>query len=61
MDTLELPKKVETVPSNKYGKFQWDDPLLLENQLTDEERAIPRHRTRLLPGKADAAHPDGKP
>ena len=40
MDTLELPKNVETVPSNKYGKFQWDDPLLLENQLTDEERAI---------------------
>jgi len=40
MNTMSLPKKVETVPSNKYGAFQWDDPLLLESQLTDEERAI---------------------
>jgi len=40
MSTMALPKKVETVPSNKYGAFQWDDPLLLESQLTDEERAI---------------------
>lgn len=40
MNTMALPKKVETVPSNKYGAFQWDDPLLLESQLTDEERAI---------------------
>jgi glutaryl-CoA dehydrogenase len=40
MNTTVLPKKVETVPSNKYGAFQWDDPLLLENQLTEEERSI---------------------
>jgi glutaryl-CoA dehydrogenase len=40
MNTMALPKKVETVPSNKYGAFQWDDPLLLESQLTEEERAI---------------------
>jgi glutaryl-CoA dehydrogenase len=40
MNTMVLPKKVETVPSNKYGAFQWDDPLLLESQLTDEERMI---------------------
>ena len=37
MNTMVLPKKVETVPSNKYGAFQWDDPLLLESQLTEEE------------------------
>jgi glutaryl-CoA dehydrogenase len=40
MNTMVLPKKVETVPSNKYGAFQWDDPLLLETQLTEDERAI---------------------
>ena len=40
MNTDGLPKKVETVPSNKYGKFQWDDPLLLESQLTEDERMI---------------------
>jgi glutaryl-CoA dehydrogenase len=40
MNTMVLPKKVETVPSNKYGAFQWEDPLLLESQLTDDERAI---------------------
>jgi glutaryl-CoA dehydrogenase len=40
MNTMALPKKVETVPSNKYGAFQWDDPLLLESQLTEDERMI---------------------
>jgi len=40
MSTMLLPKKVETVPSNKYGAFQWDDPLLLESQLTDDERSM---------------------
>jgi glutaryl-CoA dehydrogenase len=40
MNTMALPKKVETVPSNKYGVFQWDDPLLLEGQLTEDERMI---------------------
>jgi hypothetical protein len=40
MNTMALPKKVETVPSNKYGAFQWEDPLLLESQLTDEERMV---------------------
>jgi glutaryl-CoA dehydrogenase len=40
MNMPALPKKVETVPSNKYGAFQWSDPLLLETQLSDEERMI---------------------
>jgi glutaryl-CoA dehydrogenase len=40
MNTMVLPRKVETVPANKYGAFQWDDPLLLESQLTDDERMI---------------------
>jgi glutaryl-CoA dehydrogenase len=40
MSTMALPQKVETVPSNRYGTFQWADPLLLEEQLTEEERAI---------------------
>ena len=40
MNEMVLPKRVETVPSNKYGAFQWDDPLLLEEQLTEEERMI---------------------
>jgi glutaryl-CoA dehydrogenase len=38
MNEHVLPKKVETVASNKYGAFQWDDPLLLESQLTEDER-----------------------
>ena len=33
-----LPKKVPTVPSNKYGPFDWEDPLLLDSLLTEEER-----------------------
>ena len=35
-----LQKKVPTVASNKYGAFQWEDPLLLETLLTEEERSI---------------------
>jgi glutaryl-CoA dehydrogenase len=40
MSAPALPKKVPTVPSNKYGAFQWEDPLLLDSLLTDEERMI---------------------
>ncbi len=40
MSLPSLPKKVPTVPSNKYGAFQWEDPLMLESLLTDEERMI---------------------
>ena len=28
------------VPSNVHAQFQWDDPLLLDDQLTDDERMI---------------------
>ncbi len=35
-----LSKKVPTVPSNKYGPFNWEDPLLLDDLLSEEERAI---------------------
>ena len=40
MNVIELPKKVDKVEANKYGDFQWDDPLLLEEQLSEEERMI---------------------
>ena len=32
--------------------FQWDDPFLLEEQLTEDERDDPRHRARLRAGEA---------
>jgi hypothetical protein len=35
MTTMALPKNAETAPSNKYSAFHWDDPLLLESQLTE--------------------------
>ena len=41
--------------------FAWDDPLPLEDQLTDDERMIRDTRARLLPGEADAAGIGGKP
>jgi glutaryl-CoA dehydrogenase len=40
MNEMALPKKVETVAANKYGTFNWQDPLLLEEQLTEDERLI---------------------
>jgi glutaryl-CoA dehydrogenase len=40
MNRMALPKKVETVSANRYGAFRWDDPLLLESQLTEDERMI---------------------
>jgi glutaryl-CoA dehydrogenase len=40
MTTMALPKNAETAPSNKYSAFHWDDPLLLESQLTEDERMI---------------------
>ena len=40
MNEMVLPKKVDTVPANKYGVFDWEDPLLLESQLTEDERMI---------------------
>ena len=40
MNEMVLPQKVDTVPANKYGAFDWEDPLLLESQLTEEERMV---------------------
>ena len=40
MNEMVLPKKVDTVPANKYGAFDWEDPLLLESQLTEDERMV---------------------
>ncbi len=48
MNTMALPKKVETVPSNKYGAFQWDDPLLLEESAHRRGAHDPRHGAQLL-------------
>jgi glutaryl-CoA dehydrogenase len=40
MNVPVLQKKVPTVPSNKYAAFKWEDPLLLETLLTEEERTL---------------------
>jgi glutaryl-CoA dehydrogenase len=39
-EPMSSAKKVETVSANRYGAFRWDDPLLLESQLTEDERMI---------------------
>ena len=48
MSTMTLPKKVETVPANKYGVFQWDDPLLLESQLTTRSAPSATRRATIV-------------
>ncbi|MCC0014558.1 MAG: acyl-CoA dehydrogenase [Rhodobiaceae bacterium] len=40
MNEAVLPKKVATVSANKYGAFNWEDPLSLESLLSEEERMI---------------------
>ena len=60
MNTMALPKKVETVPSNKYGVFQWDDPLLLEGQLTEDERMIRNTAHTYCQEKLMPRSPDGE-
>jgi len=40
MNEAVLPKKVETVQANRYGRFQWEDPLQMESLLTEEERMV---------------------
>ncbi|MCW5773557.1 MAG: acyl-CoA dehydrogenase [Rhodospirillaceae bacterium] len=35
-----LPAKAATVPSNQHAPFQWEDPFLLDDQLTEEERMV---------------------
>jgi glutaryl-CoA dehydrogenase len=39
-DQSPLPRKVATVPENRYGAFDWQDPLGWETLLTEEERMI---------------------
>ncbi len=34
------PAPAPTAPSDAKARFQWDDPLLLEDQLTEEERMV---------------------
>ena len=40
MPLPDLPIKVTKVPSNHYGAFNWQDPFLLEDALSEEERII---------------------
>lgn len=40
MNVAVLPQKVETVSANKYGAYNWEDPLKLDGLLSDEERMI---------------------
>ena len=37
------------------GPFQWDDPLLLESQLTEDERLIRDTAREFAAGEAEAA------
>ena len=34
------PSKIAKVPQNAHPPFQWDDPFLLDSQLTEEERMV---------------------
>ncbi len=36
----EMPAKPATVPSNQHAPFKWDDPFLLDDQLTEDERMV---------------------
>ena len=38
------------------AEFQWEDPLLLEDLLTEEERLVARHSTGLCTKQTPAAH-----
>ena len=44
-----------------HARFQWDDPLLLDQQLTDDERMVRDAARSLLPGQAGAARARGLP
>ena len=50
-----------TMASKAKASFHWDDPLLLDQQLTDDERAVRDAAARLLPGAARAARARGLP
>ena len=43
------------------AQFVWDDPLLLDDQLTEDERMVRDGGARLLPGEARAARARGLP
>ena len=35
-----MPAKPATVPSNQHAPFHWDDPFLLDDQLSEDERMV---------------------
>src|SRR5688572_29672426 len=37
---MNIASKPATVPSNQHAPFQWDDPFLLDEQLTEDERMV---------------------
>ncbi len=37
---MNVASKPATVPSNQHAPFQWDDPFLLDDQLSEEERMV---------------------
>jgi glutaryl-CoA dehydrogenase len=37
---MNIAAKPAKVPSNQHAPFQWDDPFLLDDQLTEEERMV---------------------
>ena len=45
----------------KPAAFAWDDPFLLEEQLSEEERMVRDARARLRAGQPRAPHPRGQP
>ena len=47
-----LPPLFDLETHMAHAAFQWDDPFLLSQQLTDDERAIRDAAGRLLPGQA---------
>ena len=61
MNMMDLPKKVETVPSNKYGNLSVGGSSALGKPAHRRRARDPRYGARLLPGQADAANPDGEP
>ena len=40
MRKVTTAQRVEPISGNNYGKFEWSDPLLIETELTEEERLV---------------------
>ena len=40
MRKVTTAQQVEPISGNNYGKFEWSDPLLIETELTEEERIV---------------------